>query len=723
MTENNAKKQPLDSNPDGSSLTPPHKDTTFSAFRAPVTNTKPIAEITLSRAFEKITGEDYRDVTKELRCSEDKSEIKKTKLDYVTFSGVFSSRSTTALLSHSGLICVDLDNLDDVTASKATLLESVKPSLVFTSPSGNGLKAVYKIDINVATHLAYYEALECYFKEQLSLEIDKSCKDVARACFLCYDSDAHYNEDAEVLDLSFIDTFSSLPEKAATKSSEPIAEDEIEKDPVMIIRKLTNWGTKKEGPFISGNRNNYISKLAYAYNRFGITLNDATNDLLAYAEDGFPVDEIKAIINYSYKKTSFHNVSTFKKENKQNPTPKKEAKTPLLPINGFSDYLQGFINEYVGVYNQPRDYIAASVLFSTALAIGDKMELDTGKYKNIPLLWMSIIGNVSSGKSEPLNFCLDYFAQKDKQARQVYETQKELYEAEQDKPKKERNSNIKAPFRPQYIIKDYTPEDLPNIHKANPRGLCIYNDELKSWLDNFSRYNKSGEQSTMLSLFYRADMVVNRVSKMHSINDPSIYVAGGLQIDLLSDLAKDGRAENGFLARLAHVFPDGNKKLPHSTATLSKKSIEGFHRYLHSLASLRDPIGLTLSSEASAVYTKWYDKNADLTNATDLGYLKGVYGKLDVYALRFAIVLHGMHSAGHSHYPTQISGETMQHAVEITEYFRATALKVHKHIKRGDKEVSKAAIIKKLSDLGHSQKAIAKMLDVSQPYVSKIIKD
>ncbi|MDA9110999.1 helix-turn-helix domain-containing protein [Bacteroidia bacterium] len=65
----------------------------------------------------------------------------------------------------------------------------------------------------------------------------------------------------------------------------------------------------------------------------------------------------------------------------------------------------------------------------------------------------------------------------------------------------------------------------------------------------------------------------------------------------------------------------------------------------------------------------------------------------------------------------------MQHALEITEYFRATALKVHKHIKRGDKEVSKAAIIKKLSDLGHSQKAIAKMLDVSQPYVSKIIKD
>ncbi len=330
---------------------------------------------------------------------------------------------------------------------------------------------------------------------------------------------------------------------------------------------------------------------------------------------------------------------------------------------------------------------------------------------------------MSSGKSEPLSFCLEYFAQKDKQARQVYETQKELYEAEQDKPKKERNSNIKVPVYPQYILKDYTPESLPSIHQANPRGLCIYNDELKSWLDNFSRYNKSGEQSTMLSLFYRIPLVVNRVSKMFHIDNPAIYVAGGLQVDLLSDLAKDNRAENGFLARLAHVFPDGNKKLPHSTATLSKKSIEGFHRYLHSLASLRDPIGLTLSSEASAVYTKWYDKNADLTNATDLGYLKGVYGKLDAYALRFAVVLHGMHSAGHSDYPTQISGETMQHAVEITEYFRATALKVHKHIKRGDKEVSKAAIIKYLSDLGHSQKAIAKMVDVSQPYVSKIIKD
>ncbi len=679
----------------------------FSYFSAPITNNHPKCEISLDMVHSVITSNHFNEATKQLRFSNDKSEqaeLKKTKLDYVTFSGVFKKRANDSLTNHSGLICLDIDDLKSVKRTKEKIIDTQPPSLLFTSPRGNGLKVVYKIDTNEANHIDYFKSLKELFSIELDIQIDDSCKDVSRACFLCHDPEAYLNNNAEVLDKSIIDTFYPMEHN---QSNTVLGTDKID--------RVVNWINKKQS-FYEGNRNNFIKHLSAAFNRIGLPKYEAENYLLSYAEQGFDEKEITSIVDSIYKKTNWHNISKLSKE-------VKVAPTPLLPIDGFTEYLQGFINEYVRVYNQPRDYIAASVLFSTALAIGDKMELDTGKYRNIPLLWMTIVGNVSSGKSEPLNFCLDYFAKKDKESRKVYETLKELYEAEQEKPKKERKNDIKAPFQPQYIIKDYTPEELPNIHKANPRGLCIYNDELKSWLDNFSRYNKSGEQSTMLSLFYRADMVVNRVSKMHSINNPSIYVAGGLQIDLLKELAKDGRAENGFLARLAHVFPDGNKKLPHSTATLSKRSIEAFHRYLHSLASLRDPVGLTLSSEASAGYTKWYNKNADLSNATDLGYLKGVYGKLDVYALRFAVVLHGMHSAGQSHYPTQISGETMRHAVEITEYFRATALKVHKHIKRSDKEVSKSAVIKYLSSLGNSQKAIAKMLDVSQPYVSKIIKE
>ena len=47
-----------------------------------------------------------------------------------------------------------------------------------------------KIDIDNYSHSYYFRALFNYIKETYSIEIDKSCRDVARASFLCYDPDA-----------------------------------------------------------------------------------------------------------------------------------------------------------------------------------------------------------------------------------------------------------------------------------------------------------------------------------------------------------------------------------------------------------------------------------------------------------------------------------------------------------------------------------------------------
>lgn len=64
----------------------------------------------------------------------------------------------------------------------------------------------------------------------------------------------------------------------------------------------------------------------------------------------------------------------------------------------------------------------------------------------------------------------------------------------------------------------------------------------------------------------------------------------------------------------------------------------------------------------------------------------------------------------------QISEETMQYAVEITEYFIATALKVYKHIQQSarSKSKSKKELAIYLSELGNSQNTIASVLKVSK---------
>ena len=694
----------------------------FSVYKAPIANVNPLKSTTLSKVHAVIVSDRYKAVTSNLRALRDKKEqtaCKIKKLDYVTFSGEFKTRSVAGLIKHSGLFCIDLDELEDTEAIKSKVIDLLPPSLMFVSPSGNGLKLVYKINTSEAEHLQYYDAFEVFFNERLGVAIDDKCKDVPRACFLCHDSEAYFNDNAKVIDKSFIDTF-FIPIPKSTPIESKV---ETVTDVQIIMENLKKWVDKK-GSFESGNRNGYISKLAYAYNRYGIPLTDAENDLLSYAQDDFTAEEIRGIIECGYKQTAYHNISEFKVDKPVSIKEKKEKEpTLLLPINGFPEYLQNFIDEYVKVYNVPRDYIAASVLFSTAFAIGNRIELND-KYDNIPLLWMNIIGNVSSGKTEPLKMCLSYFNKKDKESFNEFKIRSSLYEAEMEKPKKERDNSLQAPSYFQYIISDYTPETIPNIHSINNRGLCIYRDELKGWLDDFGRYNKSGEQSTMLSTFYRQPMQINRASKVPVyIDQPCMYVAGGMQPELLGDLAKDNRAENGFLSRLLNVFPDVDVKQPYSKARLSADTFANYHKYLGGLDTIPETINITLSRDAEVMYSDWYNKNAERSNNSPTGYLKGVYGKLDVYALRFAITVYGMNLICNQNDSLEIDGATMKTAIDITEYFRATALKVYDKIfsDSKSKSIDKKAAIIYMSSIGKSQSDIVKALDIGQSYISQVL--
>ncbi len=182
------------------------------------------------------------------------------------------------------------------------------------------------------------------------------------------------------------------------------------------------------------------------------------------------------------------------------------ATTSLLPIQGFPQFLQEFVTTCSDTYGTPRDYWAGAVLVATALGIGDKLELK-GKYADVLIIWLCNIGDVALGKTEPLKVCLRYFEKKDSEEIQAYN------DAIAAKERERQGELVIAPENPQcrqYILKDYTPEALAKVHASNNRGLLIYRDELIGWIDDFGRYNKSGEQSTIISLFNRDAITINR---------------------------------------------------------------------------------------------------------------------------------------------------------------------------------------------------------------------
>lgn len=138
-----------------------NKGPAFSLFNAPITNKYPTAEIHLKDIFDHIISGKAAEETACLRSIADKAlarAYKATHFNYATFSGIFRSRADRELIRHSGLICIDFDHLPCPETTRNRLLEDsyFETQLLFTSPSGDGLKWIIPIDIATAPHADYF---------------------------------------------------------------------------------------------------------------------------------------------------------------------------------------------------------------------------------------------------------------------------------------------------------------------------------------------------------------------------------------------------------------------------------------------------------------------------------------------------------------------------------------------------------------------------------------
>lgn len=175
-----------------------------SFFKAPVRNVFPAETLSLHKIFQLITSDRYKGITEKLRNIEDVKEsrtFKANHFDYVTFSGVFEKRNDNNLKQHSNLLTIDFDHMENLQELKAQLLndEYFETEMLFTSPSGDGLKWIIRIDVSEVSHSDYFIAVANYIKHTYNIEVDQSGKDVSRACFLPYDPTAFLHKRHQAL--------------------------------------------------------------------------------------------------------------------------------------------------------------------------------------------------------------------------------------------------------------------------------------------------------------------------------------------------------------------------------------------------------------------------------------------------------------------------------------------------------------------------------------------
>jgi VirE N-terminal domain/AAA domain len=125
-------------------------------------------------------------------------DVLKKQLPAVLPSGQFSKRGNDALVMHSGLLCADLDSLGQ---RRPEIREQLKQSphvfCYFLSPTGDGLKVWVRVPAEATKHAASFRAVGKQILELTGIQIDQSCKDAARLCFMSYDPQLYVNVNAQ----------------------------------------------------------------------------------------------------------------------------------------------------------------------------------------------------------------------------------------------------------------------------------------------------------------------------------------------------------------------------------------------------------------------------------------------------------------------------------------------------------------------------------------------
>jgi hypothetical protein len=329
------------------------------------------------------------------------------------------------------------------------------------------------------------------------------------------------------------------------------------------------------------------------------------------------------------------------------------------------------------VIGAPRGYVALPLLVYAGAAMGNEHRIEVGEYSERPVLYGGVIGEPGSAKSPANRVARHPLDVLQREAYEQYTKSLASFERNlsdwESLPHKEQ-ATISKPTKPMmahYFTTNATLEAITAIVRDN-RGLAVAPDELVAVITSMDAYRsgKGSDRQSYLSLWDGAPLKIDRkAAEPIYVPHPVVGVVGGIQPEVLKDLAKDGRRD-GFVDRFLWVAdaappPDWTDEV--IGADLKATMTDVFRRLRASTAEHPVMVG----PEARERWRRWFNSN-QRTVIASTGLIRGIYAKLPRQLLRIALIIHAL---AHPDAPADVpvSDETMASAVEITEYFRQSA--------------------------------------------------
>ena len=255
-------------------------------------------------------GKDLRGITRMIQSEPSHTEQNRMKyelLPVAMFNGTFSYKNDESIKEYSNFTAIDLDNFRnkaEMDAVRKMLMDDTFVYVIFTTPSGKGLKAIVMHDNTSAIdHEEMFEQILNYYNIP---QKDSSVSDLSRGNYICYDPDLYINPQPSPF--PFIHNPTYIP-KTKLKSQSPRAGSEYDichlrlmlgfKHPIgnksdeSIIAILNSFWKKQPDRWRVGKRKNSVFQAASELCNAGVNMDKTLNYLIyAYTAVGLPVDDI-----------------------------------------------------------------------------------------------------------------------------------------------------------------------------------------------------------------------------------------------------------------------------------------------------------------------------------------------------------------------------------------------------------------------------------------------
>jgi VirE N-terminal domain/Primase C terminal 2 (PriCT-2) len=131
-----------------------------------------------------------------IRLCESKEQIKRLKkeLPCITVSGQFGGKTTETMITYTGLVAIDVDNVANIQATKKTLCELPYVAYCGLSVSGKGLFAIIPLTETKENFKFHFRAIREEMKGY-GIEID-NLSDYIRFRYYSYDIEPYFNHNA-----------------------------------------------------------------------------------------------------------------------------------------------------------------------------------------------------------------------------------------------------------------------------------------------------------------------------------------------------------------------------------------------------------------------------------------------------------------------------------------------------------------------------------------------